>query len=325
METPAVKRSGMIHRLILALTLSAAALAGCEKPGALASAGGEIVMAPIGTLSVFQLAGRLGMTVDETSCASATLRNESNTVLIFPSPDAQVIVNAKPLAGGCEISSISGILFVPQNLEEQIRSQLREPTRRTIAPPDRRIAPDRRIGKLGRVVIDAGHGGQDGGARSVLRTHEKHINLAIARMVAQRLSARGAEVIMTRDSDTFIELNERAAISNRAGADLFVSVHADSSDNAAASGFTVYIPNSPSTAARKAGQAIERRMGLTGAASRGIRTAGFRVLLRTSAPAVLVETGFLSNRYEAAKLGDFGYQQRLADAIADGIVEFLSR
>jgi N-acetylmuramoyl-L-alanine amidase len=128
---------------------------------------------------------------------------------------------------------------------------------------------------------------------------------------------------MTRNSDTFIELNDRADIANRANADLFVSIHCDSHPKSSQNGYTLYVARSASWASKKTAAAIEQAIGQTGLASVGIRSQDFRVLVRTSCPAVLVECGYLTNPSEAAMLYESNFQDRIARAIANGIVNSL--
>ncbi len=178
----------------------------------------------------------------------------------------------------------------------------------------------------GRVVIDPGHGGKDPGAQ-VFGIDEKAINLAVARLVAERLSARGVTVILTRKSDVFIELQDRADASTSYRADLFVSVHADSNPSPEKEGHSVLLPQSGDPQANLAGQLIDRHMTANGSPSHIVRmdNRGLLVLRRTTCPAVLVELGFLSNRTEARRLASSAYQQSLAEGIADGIVDYLAR
>ena len=122
---------------------------------------------------------------------------------------------------------------------------------------------------------------------------------------------------------TFVELNERAAIANSAKVDLFVSIHADSARSRTACGFTVYVARSASRLSLAAADCVRSHLGVIGAPDRGVRRANFRVLVRTSCPAVLVEMGYLSNIREAAKLARSSYQNRIAQAIADGVCDFL--
>lgn len=90
------------------------------------------------------------------------------------------------------------------------------------------------------IVIDAGHGGKDPGCKSRGGTEEKNITLDIARRLKQGLEARGFKITMTRDRDVFISLEERTEIATRAKADLFVSIHANSSPNRSTDGIEVY-------------------------------------------------------------------------------------
>lgn len=90
------------------------------------------------------------------------------------------------------------------------------------------------------VVIDAGHGGEDVGARGPRGHREKDVALAVARNLAQRLRDRGLRVVLTRDADVFVPLEERTALANDAGADLFLSVHANASPEAEIRGSETY-------------------------------------------------------------------------------------
>ncbi|MFA6132882.1 MAG: N-acetylmuramoyl-L-alanine amidase [Phycisphaerae bacterium] len=310
--------------LVLLVALVAA---GCAPANNLQH-NGSLVPSPPGAISVYQMAGRLGMAVMESTPSMATLRSAGNTVVIYADPAGQAYVNGRALSdptGG--IVLIDGVLFVPMSFEQAIRSALRGGT---TPPPSTPSAPGPRSPLVkvpmrgGLVVIDAGHGGKDTGAPSVAGGVEKTIVLDVARAVSERLAQSGVDVKMTREGDTFVELDERAAIANRARADLFVSIHADSAPrNRSANGFTVYVSRSPSRASEAAAAAIARRMSAAGAEFRGKKEAGYRVLVCNDRPAVLVELGFLTNGRDAANLSSGAYRDRLADAIADGIVDYL--
>ena len=107
-----------------------------------------------------------------------------------------------------------------------------------IAPAGTAVFPSRN--RIQTVVIDAGHGGHDLGALGLRRVREKELALGAARVIRDELKARGIEVIMTRDRDEFIPLEERARTANQSGADLFVSVHANASPARSLNGFEVY-------------------------------------------------------------------------------------
>lgn len=190
---------------------------------------------------------------------------------------------------------------------------------------DSAYRPDKKGGRFSNmsIVIDPGHGGKDPGAVSPTGLQEKDVNLNVAREVASQLSDRGVDVTLVRDDDTFVELNERAALANQKEADLFVSIHADSSKNSNAAGYTVYMRRGGSRKNRSLAEAVIEGMGATGMENRGVREADYRVLDRTRCPAILVELGFLSNRGEAKKLGDRNRQNEMAEYIVRGIEGFL--
>jgi N-acetylmuramoyl-L-alanine amidase len=176
----------------------------------------------------------------------------------------------------------------------------------------------------GRVVIDPGHGGKDPGAQ-IPGVDEKAVNLSVARLVAKKLSDRGVTVSMTRKSDVFIELADRAAAGR--GEDLFVSIHADSHPSPEKVGHSLLLPQSGDPQALLAGRYIDQQMTAAGSPSHIMRldTRGLMVLKRSECPAVLVELGYLSNFSEAKKLATAGYQEQLAEGIADGIVAYLGK
>lgn len=187
-------------------------------------------------------------------------------------------------------------------------------------------AGGRIAGKL--IVVDPGHGGTDGGARGVNGAQEKNVALAIARKLANELRDRGANVILTRDSDAFVTLGERSEIANRAGADLFIAVHADSAGSSATGSNTYYHLNDPS-GRTLATCVADRVAAMGGIRSRGARsdgkmyTTGFSVLRRTSALSILCETGYMSNRHDASLLVQSDMQARIARAIASGVQDYI--
>jgi len=298
--------------LILLLLLALPVITGCQQPGGGADDG---LISSRDKISIQEMAGLLGLRVDETTATHITLKNVSNTVMLFTYSGGKVYVNARPLGEVGTVSRRVGQVYVPKTLVSQIRSAMRTFVRPSVST--RRSS--------GCVVIDAGHGGKDPGATSCLGFHEKTVNLAVAGKVASLLKQRGVRAIMTRRNDTFIELEGRAAIANRYNADLFVSIHADSSPSSSTRGFTMYVARSASWSSRRAASAIAKSMARTGLSSRGTQKADFRVLVHTQGPAVLIELGYLSNSSEARLLKNSSFQNRLAQAIASGISNFLAR
>ena len=301
--------------VIIALTGSLA-LIGCGG----SSDQSHITTKPSYSVSVSQLAARLGLTVQKAGSPYYELKNANNRVLLFAHEGGRVYVNGTEVCSVGTMTQVGGVTYVSELLVPKIRGYLiSDSYTPSVVTPDTGAYHS----VSGTVVIDPGHGGKDPGAISYHGNYEKTIVLSIARKVAYYLENQGVRVIMTRNSDTFIELNERADIANRAGADLFVSIHADAHQNRSQNGYTIYVARSASWSSKKIGAAISQAMGQTGLASNGVRNSDFRVLVRTACPAVLVECGYLSNPSEASMLYDNDFQDRIARSIADGIIASL--
>jgi len=297
-------------KLFVGLLLLGWMTTGCRGPGGPAPS----VVLEEDTISVEDLASRLGLRVDERTDTFIILKNATNTVLIFTHSDGRFFVNGKPIGPVGKIRKAGGTVFVSATLAARIRPHLGAGT----APPPVVTRPP-----TGVVVIDPGHGGKDPGTISVHGVQEKRINLQVATKVASILSRRGVSVTLTRRDDRFIELEDRADVANRRRADLFVSLHGDSAPDRSAQGFTLYIARAASPESYSAARAIGRAMTGAGLEDRGIRRADYRVLVHTRGPAVLVEMGYLSNAWEASRLQDNAFQNRLAAAIANGILAYL--
>ncbi|MCL4541001.1 MAG: LysM peptidoglycan-binding domain-containing protein [Chloroflexi bacterium] len=186
------------------------------------------------------------------------------------------------------------------------------------------------------IVIDPGHGGRDTGAQG-FGLLEKNITLATGLKVAALLRSSGFDVVLTRTSDTYVSLAERCAIANRAGATVFVSLHANAIADPSIYGLTTFygrssgyvsgVTRSPQMVrqSRLLASAIQyATASRTGAFSRGLHRADYWVLGNVRAPAVLVEMGFLTNPHEAALLATPSYQEDLAQGIVIGIENYLS-
>ncbi len=217
-----------------------------------------------------------------------------------------------------------GLAVLPEPPLSSRAEQRRRPAptpRPTPAPKPEPRRPAQSIrGKT--LVIDAGHGGKDPGAQGLSRLPEKTINLGVARRLARLLRDRGARVIMTRDDDRFIELDDRAATADRTRADLFVSIHADASSKAWVKGATIYIASNALEGSEKAAYRVVSALESAGVSCRGVRRARFRVLVGHSRPSMLIECGFLTNRTEAKLLNTAAHQEWLAEAIAEGIERY---
>jgi len=170
------------------------------------------------------------------------------------------------------------------------------------------------------VIIDAGHGGRDLGGIPQNIIPEKGVALDVALRLNKALQKAGFKTILTRRNDTFIPLATRVAIANAHPEAIFVSIHFDSSPRRGACGIHTHYasPGEAPLAAR-----IQRHlMTTTNGMNRGIKTARFCVLRKTTGRAVLAECGFLTNPHDAALVQRASYRKRLADQICAAIVEY---
>ena len=213
------------------------------------------------------------------------------------------------------------------------------------------------------IVIDAGHGGHDPGAKGQ-QGYEKDINLAAARALKTRLERAGRyRVVLTRESDVYVPLESRVRIAQRSGADLFLSLHSDSGPEPSLRGASVYTLSDKATGRsarfvtgddwfmkasltgdrgvsdilldltqratrnRSAGFAqmlVTRIEGKAALLRKSQRDAGFMVLLAPDVPAVLLEMGFISNSEDEAFLRDAGHRNRLMNAVGDAIDDYFT-
>ena len=167
------------------------------------------------------------------------------------------------------------------------------------------------------VVIDAGHGGKDGGSvwNGLI---EKKLCLDVAKRVETALKSRGLKTLMTRRTDTFVELDRRARIANRVPSSVFVSIHFNGSRKTLISGGEVYYRSSRG---KLLATAISRSIkSKVAGGTRGIFHASYKVLRETEMPSVLVECGYLSNKREALRCADPAHRQKLAEAIVSGLL-----
>ncbi len=243
-----------------------------------------------------------------------------------------------------------------------------EPGRNTAVKPAG-AAP--KVVRMVTIVIDAGHGGEDPGARGRRGTLEKDVTLAIARRLKERIDREpGMRAVLTRDGDYFIGLAQRVQKARRVQADLFVSVHADAFVQSHAHGSSVFALSergATSAAARwlanrenqsdliggvnldvkdpvlaktlldlsqtaqindslKLGKAVLGELGdINRLHKSAVEQAGFAVLKAPDVPSILVETAFISNPQEEKRLKDGAYQDKMANAIFQGIRTYLAQ
>lgn len=175
------------------------------------------------------------------------------------------------------------------------------------------------------VYLDPGHGGTDEGcARAGVR--EKDLNLAIALLVRDQLKEQGYRVIMSRETDTYIAKEARVEEANRSGADIYISIHQNATEESAGvNGMEVWYTEDGDRSDNKRLAQLIRQQTLksTGAVERELQDdADFYVTENTSMPTCLIETGFLSNAAERRKLGLAEYQEQIAGGIVQGVVYY---
>src|SRR6202166_3827027 len=217
-----------------------------------------------------------------------------------------------------------------------------------------------RVPKM-RIVVDAGHGGWDLGTVGRRGLLEKDLVLEITQRLGEIFQTRlGAEVILTRNDDNYIPLDERAGIANQAQADLFVSVHANYSDLPSARGVETYYTNffsSPNAKdleirdqdrsqsaisavlsptelhdkieqSRRLAASVQRSLYGTlsvqnpGLRDRGVKEASYVVLTETAMPGILAEVSFVSSPTDEQKLRSDGYREQIAEALYKGIARY---
>ena len=202
-----------------------------------------------------------------------------------------------------------------------------------------------------RIVLDPGHGGKDTGKiNGIHKYSEKAANLDTAARLKILLEKQGFEVVFTRTKDVFLDLDDRPAIATAAKADLFISIHynAGPAGDTSSDGIETYCLTPSGQKSTNAGKAkstttaepgnrfdaanmalawgIQRRLvKSTGADDRGVRRARFAVLRTLSCPGVLIEGGFMSSRKEGDLIANPAYRQKIAEAVAAGISDYVQR
>ncbi len=197
------------------------------------------------------------------------------------------------------------------------------------------------------IVLDPGHGGKDPGAENdALKLREKALTLDLAKRVSAKLREQGFQVTLTRETDTFIPLEERAKKANALHADMFISLHFNASAKSTVAGVETYAftPMMEPSTSRSTLHASDRKSysGNTNdgwntlaayyiqrslvdkleATDRGLKRARFTVLRDIEMPGVLIEGGFVSNNREGKNIGWNVYRDKLAEAIVDGILVY---
>lgn len=172
-----------------------------------------------------------------------------------------------------------------------------------------------------RVVIDPGHGGKDPGS-TAFGLVEKNLTLDLAKRLEKILSSAGITTELTRRDDSYVELTERAHRANRSTGTILVSLHFNAHTDRSISGTeTLYWPGSET--GRELASYIQSELGRRLVTrNRGLKPERLKVLEETKSTAVLIECGFISNRWESQRCGAEWFRQILAEEIAQGILRY---
>lgn len=176
-------------------------------------------------------------------------------------------------------------------------------------------------GKL--VVIDAGHGGYDLGAK-MSSCDEKSLALSTALLTKKHLLELGYRVILTRSRDVFLSLERRAEIANQTKSKIFVSIHYNAARSLTAKGIEIYFCQSQdkhrsSASKNLASKVLKKMIDHTSTENRGVKEGNFFVIRETKMPAILVEAGFMTHPEELHLIKDIIYRDKIARGISEGI------
>tara|TARA_B100000902_G_scaffold223531_1_gene212372 strand:+ start:842 stop:1477 length:636 start_codon:yes stop_codon:yes gene_type:complete len=172
-----------------------------------------------------------------------------------------------------------------------------------------------------KVILDAGHGGHDFGGTFGL-TYEKHLALDVVRRVEIYLKSQGISTKLTRSRDTFISLPRRARIANAESGAIFVSIHFNHARSRKAAGIETFYHTKNKNSLKLAHMIQSAALYKTRANNRGVKKGNFLVLSKNNRPAVLLECAFLTNSSDRYRALDPEYRQRMAEAVAMGIIKF---
>jgi len=172
------------------------------------------------------------------------------------------------------------------------------------------------------IVIDPGHGGNDRGTTGARGTDEKGLTMLTSELLAAKLKAAGADVIMTRDADIYVSLRKRVAVSHQHEADAFISIHYDANPDASIHGFTTYYTRSAhQELAASVNDGLASTVPLR---DRGAQPGNFLVLRENRQNAILIELGFLSNPNEERIVTSDLFREQATHGIYKGLLEYFN-
>ena len=278
---------------------------------------------------------RFGLKASWIESGNSMRLQSSYTRIDLEDDKREVSINGRRVLMGDPAVARDGTLYISRIDAEKLFTPLLNPS--SVQGP---AAPELRV-----IVIDAGHGGQDSGTQNKsLKLDEKKFTLDVALRLRALLVKQGYKVVMTRTDDRFVELPRRAEIANKAGSDLFISIHFNAvAGSTSVRGSETYVmtpqfqrstsssKSDPSDKALNPGNRYDPWNALLGyhihnqviaslhGEDRGFKRARFAVLRLINSPGVLVEAGYLSNNDEARRIATPDYRADLAEAIAQGV------
>lgn len=172
-----------------------------------------------------------------------------------------------------------------------------------------------------KLCIDPGHGGSSPGAVGNY-SKEKHLTLAISRQLGDKLKTTGIEIIMTRDDDRYVSLQERCTIANRTNCDLFISIHCNSFYNPGVTGTETFHYKGDSKGQAFATVVNDAAVSVNKNKNRGVKTADYYVLVNTKMTAILHECAFISNPQEEDMMNNPTWQDNFTTSLAAAIAKF---
>lgn len=327
-------RSFFMSAVSTALIFFSGFTTACAAPPNRAAAPANIKVAGVDYVDAHAFLGRFGLKADVAE-GGKSARYKSTWTTLDINPDSRdLLFNGVRVFMGEPAVFRGDTVYVSRIDAENLFRPLLNPSSVSVPVPRPRI-----------IVIDAGHGGQDTGTRNKsLKLDEKGFTLDVANRLRALLIKQGYSVVMTRKNDRFIGLQERAEIANKAGADLFISIHFNAVAGAThVRGSETYVmtpryQRSTGSASRSPDDDVAnpgnrhdpwnallgyhmhaRMLEKLGSADRGFKRARFAVLRLVNCPGVLVEAGYLSNDDEARKIATPAYRAALAEALARGV------
>ena len=328
---PRARAGNLLRMNRFAAPLTALFFSGCILPSVAAALNGQSYV------PLANWASAIGLKTASFARGSKIGVTNRTTRLVFNVDSHDAEINGVHVLLSFPVANIRGVPMVAQlDLDKTVQPLLF---------PSRYAAAE----KIKTICLDPGHGGKDTGNRvgGIFSRNEKTYSLALALELRDQLKAAGFNVVLTRSKDMFVELPARPAIANKAGADLFISLHFNGSpaDPKHVEGPETYSITPVGAASSNAqGEGADHAAVMAnrfennslllayqvqkslvqnlGAEDRGARRARFAVLAGAAMPAILVEGGYMSHPAEGKKIFNAGYRRDMAQAIVKGILAY---